>query len=536
MVDTQSNEGVFSSSALIEDLQTLATAIESIHADPYRGYGGRIPFHRQLEHLVEEMPETATPAEFHKHVSPLITGLQDGHTTLSLPDDDTASDRQLPISLRVIGNGIFVDGVYDGADTELLGGRLQAVNHLSVEQLLARRNLRPAENRYGQRYRLGSRIQDYERLDRLLDEPEPPAPVQITVELENQVVQHDLQPISDDAEPVETLATTVDTPSGSGPRYQLYEDGAGALFVPGDLQGFRESFEALRSRDAGVVEELAPEAYERHVDADPPMDLSDVIAALPSMIETLVELVTEMKAAGTETLLVDLRDNPGGDSTFVYHIAYVLYGWAGVARAAESMTAVKRRTANHRDYYGPPADGEPSTADRNPADYDFGAALDQRDQSATIDQLRETLEQSETFSEVADRDTYAGYYEPPQVVVLTTAKTFSSGFAGVAQLSTLGADIVGVPSGQAPVSYGEAVEKSLPNTGLTASIAGSAYEWVPNPDGNVLVADRELTPDAFVRFQRSGDAGLRLAFEHADLTDGEPPEPVSWEDPIESAS
>jgi hypothetical protein len=201
------------------------------------------------------------------------------------------------------------------------------------------------------------------------------------------------------------------------------------------------------------------------------------------------------------------------------------------------MTAVKCRTDEHRDHYGSPPDDEPSTANRNPADYDFGVALTHQEQnrSRTIDQMRGLLERSETFADVSEGDTYAGYYEPPQVVALTTAKTFSSGFAGVAQLSTLGADIVGVPSGQSPISYGEAVETSFPNTGLTASIACSAYEWVSDPDGNVLVPDRELTTDAFAQFDRAGDAALRIAFEHTGITDGGIPETVSSRDHTEPA-
>jgi hypothetical protein len=104
----------------------------------------------------------------------------------------------------------------------------------------------------------------------------------------------------------------------------------------------------------------------------------------------------------------------------------------------------------------------------------------------------------------------------------------SSAFAGAAQLTSLGADIVGVPSGQAPLSFGEPVEKTLPNTGLTARIAGSMYHWVPDPDTNVLQPDRELTPSLFERYDRTTDAGLRLAFDHAGITEasGSPPVPA----------
>jgi hypothetical protein len=102
----------------------------------------------------------------------------------------------------------------------------------------------------------------------------------------------------------------------------------------------------------------------------------------------------------------------------------------------------------------------------------------------------------------------------------------SSAFAGAALLSSFGADVVGVPSGQAPRSFGEAVTFELPTTGLDLSVAGAMFDWVPDPEDDVLTPDRELTGAAFDRYDRGADAGPRLAFDHAGLTDGDPPTPV----------
>lgn len=528
MQETADQE-TFPKPALTEDLRFLATAVESNHPDPYRGYGGRLPFHRRLERLVEDMPSEATAAEFHEHATSLITGVKDGHSVLSLPNQNSdTEDLQLPVSLRVIGEGIFVEGVYSETDTDILGGRVTAVNGVSVEQLAERRNLRAAENRYMERNLLATRIESYAYLDRLLEQSEHQEPVVLSVDYEAQSIERPFEPIADDANPVETLPEMVESPDGSGPRYRLYEDGAGAVFVPGDLQGYRESFEAFLTDQSDIVDELAPQAYEQHVGGNPPTDRAEMVAELPSMMETLVDLVVDMAGCETNTLVVDLRDNPGGDSTFVFHIIYVLFGWEAVARSAESMTAVKRRTEKHRERYGPPGENESTTADRNPADFDFGEQLVQRDsdRSETIESLRNQLCRSETFARIADDDTYAGYYQPPELVVLTSAKTFSSGFAGVAQLSTLGADVVGIPSGQAPISYGETIDLSLPNTGLSASIACAAFEWLPDPSGDTLVPDCELTPERFDHYDGTGDAALQLAFDYAGVTEGGPPEPL----------
>ena len=52
------------------------------------------------------------------------------------------------------------------------------------------------------------------------------------------------------------------------------------------------------------------------------------------------------------------------------------------------------------------------------------------------------------------------------------------------------------------------------------------YHWVPDPDGRVLEPEAELTSEGFKWYDRAADAGLRLAFDHAGHTDGEPPEPA----------
>jgi hypothetical protein len=62
-----------------------------------------------------------------------------------------------------------------------------------------------------------------------------------------------------------------------------------------------------------------------------------------------------------------------------------------------------------------------------------------------------------------------------------------------------------------------------PGTPTGTQIAFSGQE----PDGDVLVPDRELPTDGFTRYGRASDACFRHAFEGAGISDTEPPEPVS---------
>jgi hypothetical protein len=115
----------------------------------------------------------------------------------------------------------------------------------------------------------------------------------------------------------------------------------------------------------------------------------------------------------------------------------------------------------------------PESVGGDPADYDFSGFLDDpdADEGEPVSKVRDLLMRSATFAKLAETGSYEAACNPDRIVVAVSASTMNSGFAGAAQLTELGAEIVGVPSGQAPRSFGEAVEETLLNTGLTVSIA-----------------------------------------------------------------
>lgn len=535
--DTQRREEsaeTFDREALTEDARRLVAAVEEIHPDPYIGYDGRVDLHSRLEQVVRNLPETATAEEFYRRAAPLVAGMEDAHSVLRPPDyrdtsDKPESDRRLPVSFRVVGNRLYVDSVFDDTLVDLLGAHLLVIGDESIEMLLNRvAALRGVENQYMALVFVKRMIQKHDSLARLLERAAPPEEPTIRVRINGEEQSIALTPVAGDRELTRGLDETFPHPTGTGPRYRLYEGGEAAVFVPGDLSGYRESFEVAMDLGAARGADLAPAAYDRHVGGDQPADLAETVAALPSMVETLADLIDDMAASDTETLIVDLRDNTGGDSQFVFHIAYALYGWDGVARTMDSIRALKRRTELHRERYG--TGSEDSTADESLVDYDFSDFLNGRDseEEESEPQNREYLMRSGTFAEFVESRNHEPVYQPDQIIVAISASTLSSAFAGAAQLTSLGAEIVGVPSGQAPLSFGEAVEKTLPNTELTASIAGSMYHWVPDPDTNVLPPDQELTPALFERYDRAEDAVLRLAFDYAGVPDSNdsPPKPV----------
>ena len=514
--------------AIAEDARALMAELERVHPTPYRGRDGRLDLHRRLERTIQDLPESATTEQVYRELAPLVAGLEDGHSLLVPPELRDPTDLQrLPISVRVVGDQLRVEAVYEPSLDALLGRRIVEIEGLSVNTLADQAGrFRGAENRPAALAYLCQAVATVRPFARYLDVDGPIRDVTVGVGDPGDERTVSLAPVGRHHDAHRELRSTVERPSGSGPRFQLYEDGQAALFDPGALEGYREVVESVRHNDADIAEQVARQAHERLVKGETPADLDAVVEALPSVTETSIDLVEAMATANTEVLVVDLRNNPGGGSQYVDILTYALYGWEGVAEAAPAGAAVRRRSEPHRQHYG--ETGGSGTADDNPANYEFRGdhtGFD-TDPATRLEHIRERMRRADTFARAADQGTHEGFYTPDQVIVVTTERTQSSGFAGVAQLSLLGADVVGVAPGQAPTSFGEPVERPLPNSDLTARITGAMFQWHPYVADDVLRPDRELTPALFDRYDHAGDAALRLAFDHAGVTnDGDPPTP-----------
>jgi hypothetical protein len=96
------------------------------------------------------------------------------------------------------------------------------------------------------------------------------------------------------------------------------------------MSTYKESFEAWDSYGFPWTEDRAKEVFKRYQGKNPPEDKEALFAGLPSVTETFRSLVKDMKEAGTETLLIDLRRNHGGNSLMSQILVYFLYGKAEI--------------------------------------------------------------------------------------------------------------------------------------------------------------------------------------------------------------
>jgi len=501
------HDETYARSELVADVRHLAEQLETAHPDPYDGHGGRVDFHRCVEEAIRAIPDAGEPLhEFYPRVAELVAGVRDGHTDIS-PPDDSAIDGELPLGLRVVGDELYVDEVYADAHAELLGGRVVSVEGVPADELFEQmRWLEGSDNVYQDRVSLTLALRGVTPLRFLVGHPvhEPTFRIETT---DGSTEERVVAPTARD-DLVATLERTVEPPETNGePAFRLLDDGSTALLVLPDMFSYREAAEILRSIGHEQAVEVARSTHDRVVDAAAPDDIEAVVADLPSAVEILTDLVTEMKSAGTDHLVIDTRANTGGNSLLSNLLTYVLYGWEGIATGGEDHIRVPKDSPLYRDCI----DDEDRIGETdNPAGFDFESYFE-TDRQQQVDRLRDWLSGSETVAAEFEAGTHEAYYEPECVTVVTAAMTYSAGAEPAFTLSKLGASVVGVPPSQAPNVPRDTLTDELPNTGLRFRTAYRHVESRPDVDGRVFPLTTELTAAQFESMGRPADAGIRLA-------------------------
>ena len=251
-------------------------------------------------------------------------------------------------------------------------------------------------------------------------------------------------------------------------------------------------------------------------------------ASIPSATETFKDLVIDMEAAGSETLIVDLRDNEGGDSAMAEILIYCLFGKDTIlsgmtASWAEGGGDIRRISSLYLESMGMTLEqfNQGRAVPLRVGDYDFSfdftddADRFQALKSQTSALYEEHIREMSTFYAEYEAGTYAGYYTPNEIVVLVTPGTFSAGSTMMRLLYLSGATLVGTPSGQAANCFGNAKYWRLNHTGIEGGVSSTYYIDFPNdPEmGRVLPVHYPLTYEQLASYDFDPNAEFLYALE-----------------------
>jgi len=509
--------GYFSRDQLIEDARQLAEAIESAHPEPYINGGGKIAFHHRLHHLLNAIPEGGmTREEFIRLLRPFIAAVGDAHTELwSDYSVNANAPGGVPLRFSVVEESLYVAGIPDEEYEDLIGSLLVSVEGVPLTELCERqRQLQGTENQYHALYLLANLSLWYRpHMEELIPEWQNSRRVSVELLLPSGEIQEVVFDLPKGIDAMLTPESRVALPAtdDSGFLYEFLDAEAKTAYLRIDhMSHYREATEMETGRPApGQV----------------------------SATETFRSMVVEMEQAGTDTLIIDLRDNRGGHSVMGDVLTYFLYGsetLQDILVYADSVGGGMVR--KYSDLFWERTQSWTSLEQINEGralplrvdDYDFAGYSGDVDRppghkpEAIIYAEKSWLAQSPTFWEEYRTRAYSGHYCPKNVAVLIDSETFSSGFTMARYLYLAGATFVGTPSGQAANSFGNGQLWHLDHTGIEGTVSTTYSVMFPEDSGlaRILPVHYPLTYETLASYGFDPNAGylytLDLLAEHGE--------------------
>jgi len=93
---------------LIADTRQLAHTLESVHPDPYLRGGGKVAFHRRLQHILSAIPaDGLSRDEYYRLIQPFVAAVGDAHTWLDSPYM-CMGPGGIPLYFRVVGEDFYI--------------------------------------------------------------------------------------------------------------------------------------------------------------------------------------------------------------------------------------------------------------------------------------------------------------------------------------------------------------------------------------------------------------------------------------------
>jgi len=522
-------ENLISKPKLIEDVRQLVSDLVANHPDPYYEGGGKLAFYRRVHQILSGIPaEGLTRQAFYELLRPLIVSVGDGHTAIAQPKGSRSGFHSgIPLNFRIAGYQFYVAAVYFPEHKYLLGSRLTEVEGVSFDDLVEKqRKQENCENEYFNLLNLRGNLRNYEGLKSLV--PGVDIADRIAVKLlspENMPYSVpfdtvDAIPENRIAPPSRVLLPSIEM---SDPAYGfLDKDRNIAVLKIQSMTSYRECIEKpVRRGDENTLKTVR-ELYQKYQKKSPPQDPGDLLAGIPSATGIFRSLVVDMKKAGTEALLIDLRDNLGGYSPITTILFYFLYGLQKMEAVDDTYSIGKYSPGYLQNNLGLTLDelnkGRPYPVSLS--DYDFDAedkvktGKKEMSPKRDYDKVYSWLG-SPFLKELEEGGRYEAYFLPSRVVVLMNPWTFSAAFEMAAKLKKAGAILLGTPSAQAGNLMGAASSFGMKNSGLVCYIPCKKIFFFPNDadKGKILKPDYELTYEKLREYNFDPNAEILWALD-----------------------
>ncbi len=508
-----------SRAAMAADLERLVHYLTTAHPDPYRGFGGPVPFYRAVARIEADLPARTTRDAFLARLRPLIAGLRDGHTTIHGPDLETSPGR-VWLDFGMVERTVYVQTVYAAKDTRLLGARVLAIADEPVQTVADRvAGTVGCDNAIDVLRHLVQLFRDPDLARAVLPEGRVD-PLGLTCERVDGRRETVAVPWVSEApgEPLSPPSAIALPPLGPAQLGWGFLDDAGrvACLRVGTLMRYREAAETWRQTGyRRALDDWYHDVY-GSVRRLPDAEMDSFIASRPAASDVLAAMGEAVQARQTEWVIVDCSLCPGGNSTFASILAWFLFGEDAVMGLDDGYQ-IRRYSPLYAHHHGSIPD--PGALAHGGYDFREEATWLARRAGSRVaggdarEEWRAWVSGVPTF----ERAVSTGRRAPidARVVVITGAETYSAGFDVALTLRKLGALHVGVPSSQAPNCFIDVLPYTLPNSGLTGHISFKESFALPAealPE-RLLAPEVPLTYAQLTAYGFDPAAGIRLALD-----------------------
>ena len=506
---------------LAEDVRQMVEKIEALHPDPYFWGGGKIAFHRRVDRLFRDLPDSGMEkTDFHERLARFLAEMRDGHTYLHAPPT-TSNDPDgfgLPIRFRILAKdnetadpNLYIQRVGGEKFKEgLAGSRLVAIEGVPTAKILNRqRALKGCGNEFGNYRNVTFVLQTELGLRRLVPEWTGGNSVDVTIQLPDTKEIKSITVTRDRMPPVGQSSAKLPDSRAGEPAFEFVDDTKKTAILRLDnTWAYRENFEQSNPDDLPQwVRNMAEHLYKSYTSEKTcPESFDEILEKLPAATDILIGLTEAMKAAKTENLIIDIRQNPGGSSTIVDMLLYFLEGRSGWSAFSEAYS-IQRQTNSgsetERDEYG-----------MKRGDYDFSNEHAYESGKGKNNEAYYKREKT-TFARQLETSSHEAFYRPPKIFVVSSPVTFSGGFWIQATLAKHNAILAGVPSGQEGNHFANSSLQTLKNSGFNMAISTRFYVFFPKkPNGlRTLPVHLPLTYRDWERFEFDPNASVLLCLE-----------------------